>query len=281
MLIFYLCFGKSAEMQVQTGGWRQNLVEGAPVDAEPKAGSAEISTPSPKARSPHWFHLTLFPTFSFSIIPSDLATGAMKQTDSGKEPGSGSFQMSRLFASGGKSIGVSVSVLPMNIQRWFLLEPSRRQYWRRGLLHNDVGPFSGAMNPILLTLSCCLQPPKLHRCLEASFAESMASCLWSWPSSKWWTNFIGSVCWGLSEKGHCSPYTCPKAPFRDGCEHGWRTFITGNICQQMRDSCWAPRACGWMLPVVRFIFPNENSPTYLFSFQILRYGEKTHLLPYT
>ena len=114
MLIFYLCFGKSAEMQVQTGGWRQNLVEGAPVDAEPKAGSAEISTPSPKARSPHWFHLTLFPTFSFSIIPSDLATGAMKQTDSGKEPGSGSFQMSRLFASGGQSIGASASVLPIN-----------------------------------------------------------------------------------------------------------------------------------------------------------------------
>ena len=36
----------------------------------------------------------------------------------------GSFQMSQFFASGGQSIGVSASasVLPMNIQDWFLLE---------------------------------------------------------------------------------------------------------------------------------------------------------------
>ena len=36
-------------------------------------------------------------------------------------PASGSFPMSQLFASGGQSIGVSASVLPMNIQDWFLL----------------------------------------------------------------------------------------------------------------------------------------------------------------
>ena len=38
-------------------------------------------------------------------------------------PASGSFLMSRLFASGGPSIGASVSasVLPMNIQGWFLI----------------------------------------------------------------------------------------------------------------------------------------------------------------
>ena len=38
-------------------------------------------------------------------------------------PASGSFQMSQLFASGGQSIGgsASASVLPMNIQDWFLL----------------------------------------------------------------------------------------------------------------------------------------------------------------
>ena len=34
---------------------------------------------------------------------------------------SGSFPMSRLFASGGQSIGTSASVLPMNIQDWFCL----------------------------------------------------------------------------------------------------------------------------------------------------------------
>ena len=36
-------------------------------------------------------------------------------------PASGSFPMSRPFASGGQSIGASVSVLPMNIQGWFPL----------------------------------------------------------------------------------------------------------------------------------------------------------------
>ena len=38
-------------------------------------------------------------------------------------PASGSFQMSQFFASGGQSIGTSASasVLPMNIQDWFLL----------------------------------------------------------------------------------------------------------------------------------------------------------------
>ena len=39
-------------------------------------------------------------------------------------PASGSFPMSRLFASGGQNIGVSASalLLPMNIQDWFPLE---------------------------------------------------------------------------------------------------------------------------------------------------------------
>ena len=37
-------------------------------------------------------------------------------------PASGSFLMSQLFPSGGQSYGASVSVLPMNIQDWFLLE---------------------------------------------------------------------------------------------------------------------------------------------------------------
>ena len=36
-------------------------------------------------------------------------------------PASGSFLISQFFASGGQSIGVSASVLPMNIQDWFPL----------------------------------------------------------------------------------------------------------------------------------------------------------------
>ena len=36
-------------------------------------------------------------------------------------PASGSFPMSQFFTSSGESIGASASVLPMNIQDWFLL----------------------------------------------------------------------------------------------------------------------------------------------------------------
>ena len=74
--------------------------------------------PSPTPRvysnscpSSGWYH----PTISSSIIPFSSRLQSF--------PASGSFQMSQLFASGGQSIGVSVSasVLPINIQDWFLL----------------------------------------------------------------------------------------------------------------------------------------------------------------
>ena len=59
-----------------------------------------------------WCH----PTISSSVIPFSSCLQSF--------PASGSFQMSRLFASGGQSIGVSASasVRPMNIQDWFPLE---------------------------------------------------------------------------------------------------------------------------------------------------------------
>ena len=65
----------------------------------------------------HWvsdaiepFHLLI----SSSVIPFSCLQSF---------PASGSFQISQFFASGGQSIGVSASasVLPMNIQDWFLL----------------------------------------------------------------------------------------------------------------------------------------------------------------
>ena len=54
-----------------------------------------------------WCH----PTISSSVVPFSRLQSF---------PTSGSFQMSQLFASGGQSIGVSVStwVLPMNTQDW-------------------------------------------------------------------------------------------------------------------------------------------------------------------
>ena len=61
--------------------------------------------PCPLSR---WYH----PTISSSIVPFSSCPQSF--------PASGSFLMSQLFASGGQSIGVSVSisVLPMNTQDW-------------------------------------------------------------------------------------------------------------------------------------------------------------------
>ena len=58
-----------------------------------------------------WCH----PTISSSVIPFSSCPQSF--------PGSGSFLMSQLFASGGQSIRVSAStsVLPMNTQDWFHL----------------------------------------------------------------------------------------------------------------------------------------------------------------
>ena len=58
-----------------------------------------------------WCH----PTISSSVIPFASRLQSF--------PASGSFPMSQFFASGGQNIGVSASasVLPMNIQDWFLL----------------------------------------------------------------------------------------------------------------------------------------------------------------
>ena len=60
--------------------------------------------------SSRWYHLTI----SSSVVPFSLHLQSF--------PASGSFQMSQLFASGSQSIRVSASasVLPMNIQDWFL-----------------------------------------------------------------------------------------------------------------------------------------------------------------
>ena len=56
--------------------------------------------------SSQWCH----PIISSSVVPFSSCPQSF--------PASGSFQMSQLFTSGGQSIGVSASVLPMNTQNW-------------------------------------------------------------------------------------------------------------------------------------------------------------------
>ena len=75
-----------------------------------------LPSPTPRVHlnpcpSSRWCH----PTISSSVVPFSSCPPSF--------PASGSFQMSQLFASGGQSIRVSTStsVLPMNIQDWFLL----------------------------------------------------------------------------------------------------------------------------------------------------------------
>ena len=74
------------------------------------------SSPTPRASSnscpsSRWCH----PTISPSIVPFSSCLHS--------SPASGSFQMSKLFETGGQSIGVSASafVLPMNTQDWYPL----------------------------------------------------------------------------------------------------------------------------------------------------------------
>ena len=73
-------------------------------------------SPSPGACSnscslSQWCH----PNISSSVVPFSSCFQSF--------PASGYFQMSQFFSSGGQSIGVSASasVLPVNIQDWFLL----------------------------------------------------------------------------------------------------------------------------------------------------------------
>ena len=79
----------------------------------PWTAARQTSCPSPISRaysnSCRWCH----PTISSSVVSFSSHLQFF--------PASGSFPMSQFFTSGGQSIGVSVSVLPMNIQDWFPL----------------------------------------------------------------------------------------------------------------------------------------------------------------
>ena len=70
----------------------------------PTPGACWKSCPSSR-----WCH----PIISSSLIPFSSCLQFF--------PASGSFPVNQFFASGGQSIGASASVLPMNIQDWFIL----------------------------------------------------------------------------------------------------------------------------------------------------------------
>ena len=76
---------------------------------------ARLPCPSPSlgaCSNSFLFSQWCYPIISTSVVPFSCPQSL---------PASGSFPMSRLFASSGRSVGTSVSasVLPMNIQGWF------------------------------------------------------------------------------------------------------------------------------------------------------------------
>ena len=62
-----------------------------------------------------------------------------------------SFPMSQFFTSGGQSIGVSASVLPMNIQYWFILELSGLISWQSKGLSRVFSNTTAQKNQLLST----------------------------------------------------------------------------------------------------------------------------------
>ena len=77
-----------------------------------------------------WWTCGLVPVWGYEWINKVIVKSSLSTISSSAAPffscpqafpSSGSFPMSWLFASAGQSIGVSASVLPMNIQGWFPL----------------------------------------------------------------------------------------------------------------------------------------------------------------
>ena len=109
----------------QRGGKRPGRLSSVKVSRSVVSNSLQIHCPTLHARLPYpsptpriypnscplsqWCHSTI----ASSVVPFSSYPQFF--------PASGSFPMSQLFTSGGQSIGVSASVLPMNIQDWFPL----------------------------------------------------------------------------------------------------------------------------------------------------------------
>ena len=85
--------------------WPHGLQHARPPCPSPTPGVYSNSCPLS-----WWCH----PTISSSVVPLSSHLQSF--------PASGAFPMSQLFAWSGQSIGVSASVLPVNIQDWFPLE---------------------------------------------------------------------------------------------------------------------------------------------------------------
>ena len=100
-----------------------------------------------------WCH----PTISSSVDPFSSRPQSF--------PASGSFQMSQLFTSGGQSTGVSAStsVLPMNIQDWFILGwTGWISLQSKGLQESSPTPQFKSVNSSVLSFLYSPTLPSIH-----------------------------------------------------------------------------------------------------------------------
>ena len=115
--------------------------------ATPWTAAHQVSlSPIPRAYSNscpshQWCH----PAISSSVVPFSHLQSF---------PASGSFPMSLLFASGGQIIGASVSasVLPMNIQGWFPLDPGFLPLLSKNTQGSSPEPQFKRINSLALSL---------------------------------------------------------------------------------------------------------------------------------
>ena len=108
---------------------------------------ARLPCPSPTPRAyscplSRWCH----PTISSSVIPFSFSLQSF--------PASRSFPMSQFFSSGGLSVGVSASasVLPVNIQDWFLLRLTGSPCCPRDSQESSSTPQFKSINSLVLSL---------------------------------------------------------------------------------------------------------------------------------
>ena len=86
-------------------------------------------------------------------------------------PASGYFPVSRLFASGGQSIGASTSVLPINIQGWFPLGLPWCSDWFDLLAVQRCVLVSQSCPVLCNSIDCSLSGSFVHRIFQAIIPE--------------------------------------------------------------------------------------------------------------
>ena len=112
-----------------------------------------------------WCH----PTISSSVVPFFSHLQSF--------PASGSFPMSQLFASGGQSIGVSASVLPMNTQDWSPLG------WTGWISLQSRGLSRVFSSTTVLSHYALLKRNQHLNILKNIFSHNYKIVLWELP---WW-----------------------------------------------------------------------------------------------